>query len=126
MAVRRNTNTTRSLLNVIEQSNSALSVVELVNRLTKEMNKTTVYRILERLEEDGILHSFKGKDGRTWYAKYKKYSSEKGSDTHPHFQCKICGKVECLDVDVSIPSIQNRKIDSAELLLIGQCEDCLS
>ncbi|MEM7374838.1 MAG: transcriptional repressor [Bacteroidota bacterium] len=114
------------LLETFEQTADGISSAELVKQLQPKMNKTTVYRILQRLEKSGTLHSFRGKDGLKWYAKHKKCSSGQELDTHPHFQCRDCGKVECLALDVSIPSISNYKIDSAELLLIGQCKDCMS
>jgi Fur family ferric uptake transcriptional regulator len=38
------------------QANKALSAIDLVERLKSEMNKTTVYRILERLEDKGMIH----------------------------------------------------------------------
>ena len=85
------------------------------------MNKTTVYRILERFENEEILHSFRGKDGLKYYIKSKKHSS-----AHPHFQCRDCGKTECLHVNVPIPSVADYKIDTVDLLLIGQCKDCRS
>ncbi|MEM6630345.1 MAG: transcriptional repressor [Bacteroidota bacterium] len=113
-----------AILNKFEQSNSAISVVDLVESLRQEMNKTTVYRILERLKNEGELHSFTGKDGRRWYAKNN--GCDSNQQTHPHFQCKECGKVECLAFEVTIPHIPNYKIDSAKFLLIGQCEECLS
>ena len=91
-----------------------------------EMNKATVYRIISRLEADGIIHSFKGTDGTTWYASCKDCSFDEHRDCHPHFQCKICGKIECLTMDVTVPSIPNRKVDSAQLLITGQCENCQS
>lgn len=116
----------KTVLSTFEQTDNALSVVELVKRLDKKMNKTTVYRILERLENDGRLHSFLGKDGLRWYARCEDCSSTHHTDTHPHFQCRNCGQISCLSINVSIPSVPNHKIDSAELLLIGQCERCLS
>lgn len=121
MGIIRKTKSVETLLKMFEQTNHAISVVELVERLHQEMNKTTVYRILQRLEDEGTLHFFIGRDGLKWYAKCKE-----GSPSHPHFQCRDCGKVECLHIDVSIPSFPNYKIDSGELLLIGQCEECLS
>ena len=57
------------MLQVFEQTHHAISVVGLVERLHQAMNKTTVYRILGRLEDESILHSFTGKDGLRWYAK---------------------------------------------------------
>ena len=112
------------LLEAFEQSNDAISTSDLVRQLNQKMNKTTVYRILQRLEDRGTLHSFTGKDGLKWYAKCKECASGHQVNTHPHFQCKICGKVECIDLGISIPSIPQYKIDTAELLLIGECKEC--
>ena len=62
MSISRNTKTVKLLLKLFDKENNALSVVDLVSVLSQEMNKTTVYRILQRLEEAGILHSFIDKD----------------------------------------------------------------
>ena len=125
MGIVRKTKSVVTVLDLFEKSDDALSVVGLVERLKEEMNKTTVYRILERLEDEAILHSFAGKDGLTWYAKCNGCSSSNHLDSHPHFQCRECGKSECLSIDVQLPVISNHKIDSAELLLLGQCADCM-
>ncbi len=125
MGIIRKTKSLQALLEAFDQSDNALSVVELIKRFQKDMNKTTVYRILERLEEDGILHSFVGKDGLKWVAKQQN-SNSTITNCHPHFQCQECGKTECVSADISLPSIPNHRVDSANLILIGQCEDCLS
>ena len=128
MAISRNTKSVKTLLHVFERTkvDTAIAVKDLVEQLQKEMNKTTVYRILQRLEDNGVVHSFTGKDGLKWYAKCKECSTESHKDIHPHFQCKICGKTKCISMDIPLPSIANHKIDTVEFLLIGQCEDCLS
>jgi len=126
MGVVRKTKSVNNLLELFEHTKEALSAIDLVKRLESEMNKTTVYRILERLEDEGILHGFKGKDGLQWYARCKGCSASHHADLHPHFQCRVCGKTECLDIELSVPSVPQHKIDSAVLLLFGQCEDCLS
>lgn len=126
MGIIRKTKSVNSLLELFEQTNEALSATYLVERLKSKMNKTTVYRILERLENEGVLHAFKGRDGLQWYAMCKRCSAADHVDLHPHFQCKKCGKTECLDLELPLPSVLNHKIDSAEFLLIGQCEDCIS
>lgn len=124
MGVIRKTKSVKTLLDAFEQTNDAISVVELVERFSKDMNKTTVYRILERLDDEGLIHSFSGKNGLTWYAKCKGCSASHHNDIHPHFQCRNCGKTECVTMDVSIPKIPNYKIESVELILTGQCENC--
>jgi Fur family ferric uptake transcriptional regulator len=126
MGVVRRTISVKTLLEVFENTDEAVSSVALVDRLQKNMNKTTVYRILERLEDEGIIHSFSDKSGLSWYARCKDCSASHHHDVHPHFQCSNCGKRECLDVDITVPSIPNHQIDSAEFLLVGRCKECIS
>lgn len=126
MGIVRKTKSVRIILEAFESEERAKSVVELIKQFEDQMNKTTVYRILERLEEEGVLHSFIGKDGLKWFAKYRETPSLNYTNYHPHFQCSGCGKSECLTIDISIPTVPNHRIDTANLLLIGQCSDCLS
>lgn len=126
MGVVRKTKSVKTLMSIFENSGSALSVVDLVDQLKTEMNKTTVYRILERLEGEGTIHSFTGSNGLKWYAKCSSCTSHHHDDIHPHFECRDCGKVECLEVEVTIPKIKNLHIESADVLLTGQCSDCLN
>ena len=125
MEIKRKTKTVKVLLDFFKQRKDAINAVDLVAMFKEEMNKATVYRIASRLEADGIIHSFKGANGITWYAPCSDYTSNKHQDCHPHFQCKVCGKTECLTMDVAIPSIPNHKVDSVELLIIGKCKDCI-
>ncbi len=122
----RNTKNVKVLLDLFQNQQAAVSAVDLVGRLKDVMNKTTIYRILERLEDEGIIHSFVGKGGLKWYAKSKKCASDQHQDVHPHFHCSRCGKMECLDISVKIPLVDTHQIDSTEILMVGVCKDCLS
>ena len=124
MGIIRKTKAVNTVLQIFKGNNEAKSVVYLIELLNDKMNKTTVYRILDRLERDGIIHSFNGKDGLKWYANCEDCSLSHHSDKHPHFQCTECDKVECLSVEIKIPSIKNHKVDSSDILLIGKCEAC--
>ena len=125
MGVIRKTKSVQTLLDIFAKNEEAISVVQLVEFLKEQMNKTTVYRILERLENDGIVHSFMDKDGIKWYATCKSgCTSSHQSDIHPHFQCQECGKVDCLSVEMKIPEVPNRTINFSRILLIGKCEEC--
>ena len=127
MGIFRKTKTVKLILQIFSQNNGAITVVELVKLFHEKMNKTTVYRILERLEDSGILHSFMGKDGLKRYAKGNKNThSSDNSEIHPHFLCEDCGVSSCLPITISIPAIPDYTIKSAEHLLIGQCKDCLT
>lgn len=124
MGIIRKTKAVAAVLAIFEEKNEAKSVVDLTAVLKGQMNKTTVYRILDRLEEDGVIHSFNGKDGLKWYAKCSGCSAHDHFDKHPHFQCVTCDKVECLPLDIKIPAIANHRIDATNILLTGQCAAC--
>ena len=124
MGIVRKTKSVKLILEAVGSSDHAMSVVDLVRRFEKEMNKTTVYRILERLEEESILHSFTGQNGLKWVAKHQEPYSVDKSEIHPHFQCQKCGKSVCLDINISIPTLPNYRVDSANLILTGQCQLC--
>jgi Fur family ferric uptake transcriptional regulator len=124
MGIIRKTKSLTTVLQVFEEKYDAIAVVNLIEIVKSEMNKTTVYRILDRLEQDGIIHSFNGRDGLKWYAKCKGCTADHHTDKHPHFQCSECHQVECLSIEVKIPSIKNHRIDSTNILIMGQCEVC--
>lgn len=125
MKISRKTKSLKIVMDLFDKRDNAYSVVELVSIFSNEMNKTTVYRILERLEESGFLHSFLDKDGLKRYAKESSIinTSQKNID-HPHFVCDDCGISSCLPLEVNIPSIPNFKINNSKHLYTGQCNDC--
>lgn len=124
MGIIRKTKSVELLLGIFSQNSNALSVVNLVKKTKNQMNKTTVYRILERMESEGVVHSFNDINGNKWYAKCHSCSSDNHLDSHPHFQCKDCGAIECLSVEIAIPKVPNFQIDSAEIMLVGTCRNC--
>jgi len=124
MGIIRKTKSVEVLLNEFNNNSSAISVTKLVTKLNSRFNKTTIYRVLDKLEDDGVLHSFLGKNGLKWYAKCNGCSADKHKDLHPHFQCLDCGKVDCLSFNIEIPKISNRKIEFSQFLIQGQCEEC--
>ena len=127
MSIIRKTKSVELLLREFKENKDAISIVELIDKFNKKMNKTTVYRILDRLEKSSILHSFIDKSGLKRYAKgQKKIESSNSYNTHPHFLCEDCGTSSCIPIDINIPIIPNYKIKTSEHLLIGQCKNCIS
>ena len=125
MSISRKTKTVELVLELFRKKKYAIPVVDIVSIFANKMNKTTVYRILQRLEDSGILHSFVDKDGLKRYAKGdQRTSSPDNQITHPHFLCEDCGISTCLPLKISTPSIPNYIIKSSEQLYIGQCKDC--
>ena len=124
MGIIRNTKSVKILLNEFN-NDGAISVIELIRRLNTKLNKTTIYRVLDKLEDDGILHSFLGNKGIKWYAKCKCCNSSAHDDVHPHFQCLNCGRMDCLPEAIAMPKISNREIIRSHVLIQGTCELCL-
>ena len=125
MGVSRKTKTVKLLLDLFDRKDCAIPIVELVSILSEKMNKSTVYRILNRLEESGLLHSFLGNDGLKRYAKGdQRPATSKSTIMHPHFHCEDCGISSCLPLEISTSSIPNYTIKSSEQLYLGQCNNC--
>lgn len=124
MGIIRKTKSVEALLNEFEKDSGAISVIELIKRFNSSLNKTTVYRVLDKLEDDGVLHSFLGINGIKWYAKCSGCSKSQHIDVHPHFQCLDCGKVDCLDVSITIPKLSMREVIASQILIQGRCEAC--
>jgi len=125
MGIVRKTQSVKKILSEFQKAPKALSTLDLIDRLKEDYNKTTIYRVLDRLEDDGVLHSFQGHNGVKWYAKCVDCTKTNLSDIHPHFQCISCGQTDCLDVSVPIPNIPNREVSFSQFLLQGRCEKCL-
>ncbi len=125
MSVSRKTKSVRLVIDLFKNTSNALSVIDLIDTFNGKMNKTTVYRILDRLESSGELHSFTDKDGLKRYA--KSFSNIEGSNNqknHPHFTCQDCGISSCLPIEVSAPTIPKYTINNSEHLYIGHCNEC--
>ena len=124
MGTTRKTKSLQAIIDAFDDCETALSGVELAKRYQTMMNKTTVYRILDRLERDDILHSFTDTNGLRWYAKSLVSPIDGDASRHSHFQCQDCGVSKCLPIAINVPTVPNHRVDSASLILVGQCEDC--
>ncbi len=125
MGIQRRTKTLEGILAAFGDNNVALSARMLLSRLDVGVNKTTVYRLLEKLEEDGVVHSFVGEDSTKFYARCHSCSDDNHRHSHPHFQCVSCDQVQCLDFEVPVPAPGNLKITDSQILLKGHCESCV-
>lgn len=126
MGIKRSTKSVELLLKEFEKGGGSYSALDLVKRFESKINKATVYRVLDKLEDDGVLHSFIGMNAVRWYAKCVGCSVDKHVDYHPHFQCVLCGAADCLPIKVNVQDIPNRKIFFTQTLIYGECEKCIS
>ncbi|AOM76086.1 Fur family transcriptional regulator [Pedobacter steynii] len=120
---------TRQRVRVLEEialDTVAISQPELEKKLGKEIDRVTLYRILNTYEDKGILHRIMDMNGTANYAICSSSCSEDHHhDEHVHFNCTTCTKIYCLEVVV--PKIKMPKGFTAKTVnttAYGTCEKC--
>ncbi len=110
-----------------ERSDTALSLDEVCCALTGGgEGKSSVYRIVAKLVEDGVLKKISSPSTR--HCKYQ-YLGEHCSH-HLHLKCTGCGRLIHLDTRLSnelvstVLSLGNFSLD-ANSLLMGRCKSCV-
>jgi len=103
----RNTHAKTEILNVIIDSEVALSHSDIQKKLGDLCNRVTTYRVLERLENEGLVHKIVNIDGVVNFAKCSGRCKEgKHFHNHLHFNCKECHSVTCIEnmiPEISLP-----------------------
>jgi len=124
---RRNTSSKQEVLDVIAKSNLALSHDMINERLSIKIDRATIYRILNRYCEDGLLHKVIGDNGKQYFALCKKCDETNcsHSKSHYHFRCEKCGNVECLENDIKINVPEGYVITNTNAMLSGVCKSCI-
>ncbi len=120
----RNTAAKTEIQELILASKSALSHTEIQNLLNGLCDRVTIYRVLERLTNEGLIHKIINIDGVVKYAAC--HSCEgKHSHNHIHFSCQKCKTVTCLEgVEPSYTMPKNYKVNEMNFTLSGICPQC--
>ena len=116
-----------ALLGVLMNASVPLTQEEISSRLMGVgLNRVTIYRALASFLEVGLIHRVESGD-RIW--KFAYCGCGRRGHCHPHFICRACGKVECLE-DLNLPEIQGLKsgycVEEREFYLRGLCAGCSS
>lgn len=115
------------LLRLLQQSDRALTQNELVEQLTVEADRVTVFRALNAFDEAGLVHRVLDAAGTSCYATCVD-DCEEGhhKDVHAHFHCRSCGSVFCLPT-VEMPQVRiprGFQMEQSQLELLGLCKAC--
>ena len=109
-----------------------LTVAEILDGLKEEgisINRSTIYRNLDKLVENGDILAFKGKDSESAFYQYS--GEHKECNEHLHLQCNSCGKIFHLEhgfVGDFMERLRKEckvKLDVSKTMLVGTCEKCL-
>ena len=122
---RRNTGSQEAVLAVLTGTSRAMSQDAIEKRLNMEVDRATIYRILNRFCEDGLTHKIVADDGRQYFALCRK-----GDDgprlpaNHFHFRCTRCETLECLPATVPFSVPEDYQVARVNCVLIGVCKEC--
>jgi Fe2+ or Zn2+ uptake regulation protein len=111
-----------------EQRHTAREIYEAVCNGEVPVNRTTIYRNLDRLCESGELMRFKEPNQDAWYYQYS--AEHEHCDRHMHAQCSVCGKIFHLDkpfVDTFADGMLKEyglDVSPAETVILGRCSKC--
>ncbi|WP_108867542.1 Fur family transcriptional regulator [Aquimarina aquimarini] len=122
----RNTQKQDFVLDILAKSEHTMSADAILEAMPIKINKTTVYRILDRFAEKGKVHYVTGENGKAYYALCSDCDVEHDFHNHIHFQCKTCEKVTCLSYEIKVPELKNFEVQETQFLMIGVCDKCKS
>lgn len=122
---RRNTPTKEAVLNLLASSRKALSQDAIEKQLSIKINRATIYRVLNRFCEDDVVHKIVAEDGKQYFAICKKCDNpEEVVQHHFHFRCLSCDSIECLQIPVDYSVPKGYKVEHANCVLTGVCNEC--
>lgn len=120
----RNTKAKKEILDLINQSNFALSHSEIQLSLKGLCDRVTTYRVLNRLLDEGLIHKVIDIDGGIRYASCCNCSTMH-NHSHIHFSCQKCKTLTCLeDIYPSFKLPNNYKAIKMNFTVSGLCPQC--
>lgn len=121
----RNTQAKKEILNIFQLSTQAISHSELQNQLNGLCDRVTIYRVLDRLLNEGIIHKLSTIDGEVKYALCHTCSGGEHFHNHLHFNCEVCHSVTCLEEVVPVFYLpETYKIKQVNFTVSGVCPKC--
>ena len=125
MNIKRNTVQRQIVLEALKKLSTHPPIEEIyavIHNDHPSISKTTVYRNLRQLAENGTIRQISMPDGLERY--------DGRSDRHYHFKCKSCGDI--FDVDIEYLSdvndvVQGKhgfQVDEHDIVFTGVCTKC--
>ncbi|MBT31340.1 MAG: hypothetical protein CMO01_16925 [Thalassobius sp.] len=115
-----------AVLEFLMEQAKAYSLTEMERLLSINIDRATIYRILQIFETEGLVIKMIDLNGTCIYM----FNNQNHNDSkkHPHLRCKKCDKIVCLPC---LPNEYMDKLDDFEInqiyfLMEGTCKECLS
>lgn len=117
-----------AILEIFKNQKMALLVAEvtdLLHKLDLKPNKSSIYRAILKLEQNGLLTETDTVAGA------KRYELADLNHQHHHLICKNCNKLICLDLEDKLTKIiqdielqTNFKVQTGRVDFYGICQEC--
>lgn len=122
--LKRNTKTKQLILDSLKNSKSAVSQDILLKELGDEVDRATIYRVLNSFCDDGIVHKILSDDGKYYFAFCVNCSEKSHQHNHFHFRCLSCGKIECIPNEIEVKLPVGYQSVNFNGFISGYCADC--
>ncbi len=113
------------VLSVLLKEQRPMSCREVAARLTGRQDRVTHYRTLLLLLEKKVVHRAQDMEG-TWRFCAHFPSAPGCPGNHPHFVCRVCGRMTCLTKS-SLPRLAVEPgaiVESKQMVVYGACASC--
>jgi Fur family ferric uptake transcriptional regulator len=119
----------RSIVGLLDEQRCALSAGEIRDRLAargSEVSRASVYRVIEELEQIGVLQRVEVGQGVVRYE-----PARGGAAHHHHLVCERCGRLEPFTdegLERAIEQLSTRlplRVSEHEIVIRGACSACL-
>ena len=110
----------------IKKKKCEFTVKELYTDLNQKIGLTTIYRMIDKLVQDGTLHKYIGVDNITYY----QYLETCPKENHFYLKCDKCGNLIHVDCDcmkelsLHIANTHKFKPTKDKFIIHGICEKC--
>ena len=116
-----------AVLNILLKSTTPLNVSCVRELLTgkNRIDRVTVYRILSLFKQRGIIREITSTGGVNFIE-----MATQENPVHPHFSCRICGMLSCLEPltfsqsHQLISAKEDYSVDHIEINISGICSGC--
>lgn len=114
-----------NLLLTMQEYESAMPY-SAIQKSMKSIDRVTLYRTLESLKEQGIIHKAFQENNETYYAICdNKCGKHQHHHDHIHFKCEQCKSVTCEQSTRALKiSIPNYEINKISIHIEGICKLC--
>ncbi len=114
----------------LKNISSQFTINEIVSQICPDdgAGKSTIYRRISKMVEDGTLMKLRGEDGKSTVYQYSGEGTDCGE--HFHLKCTSCGKLIHLncsqldDIRTHISDDHDFTVDVKKTVLYGICSDC--